>query len=124
MSHPYAKNALLTADGGGLTTEERLELALRDPEAPGAFTAGQARNITQNRIRSAMAELAHGNIENVHHWLARVAETSPAKAVELFIELAQFNLPRLKAVAVDVRSTDGSVKTLSVSELEKIVSEQ
>jgi len=119
----FAQHTLLTSDGG-LTTEERLELALRDPTAPGALTQAQAKNVTQNRIRSAMAELAHGNIENVHKWLGRVAEESPAKAVELFIELAQFNLPRLKAVAVDVRSTDGSVKTLSVNELEKIVSEQ
>jgi hypothetical protein len=119
----YAKHALITADGG-FTTEERLELALRDPNAPAALTQGQAKQVTQNRIRSAMAELAHNNIENVHAWLAQVATQSPAKAVELFIELAQFSLPRLKAVAVDVTSRDGSVKTLSVNELERIVSEQ
>jgi len=88
-----------------------------------------AREYTQDPQELALdgllrERLAHGNIENVHKWLGRVAEESPAKAVELFIELAQFNLPRLKAVAVDVRSTDGSVKTLSVNELEKIVSEQ
>lgn len=120
----YAKHALLLADGSALTTEERLELALRDPGADNALTQAQTKAVTQNRIRSAMAELSHGQIEKVSGWLDRVAEHSPAKAVELFIELAQFNLPRLKAIAVDVRSTDGSVKTLSVSELEKIVSEQ
>lgn len=120
----FARHALVQDDGMGLTTEQRLQLALLTPDAPGALPQGTVRNITQNRIRSAMAELSHNNIENVHRWLGEVARISPAKAVELFIELAQFNLPRLKAVAVDVRSSDGSVKTLSVSELEKIVSDQ
>lgn len=132
----YARHALIRDDGTGLTTDQRLELALREPNAPEAMKQGQVRVVTQNRIRSAMAELAHGNIENVHGWLQQVAtgvpatESSPGtrpdpkSAVELFMQLAEYSLPKLKAVAIDVRSSDGSVKQLSVSDLEKIVSEQ
>lgn len=132
----YAKHALITKDGDGLTTEERLDLALSDPQHPAALSQGQARGVTQNRIRSAMAELAHGNIEKVDRWLTMLAEGSfdekgkclttpnPRAALECFMELAQFSLPKMKAVAIDVRSSDGSVKQLSVSDLEKIVSEQ
>ena len=123
-THDYGNRALVLEDGTGLTAEQRLQLALITPEAPGALTQGVARAVTQNRIRSAMAELAHMNVDNVHQWLQQVAAQSPAKAIELFMELAQFSLPRLKAVAIDVRSSDGSVKTMSVADLEKIVSEQ
>lgn len=132
----FAQHAQINADGTGLTTEQRLELALRDPNAPAAMSQGQVKAVSQNRIRSAMAELAHGNIDNVHHWLRQLAEgifdaegkcvsrPDPKGALEAFMELAQFSLPKLKAVAIDVRSSDGSVKQLSVADLEKIVSEQ
>jgi len=119
----YAQKALTFADGTGLTTEQRLELALSDPTAPAALTQHEVRGITQNRIRAAMSELSHQAIPKVQAWLDQVAEQSPAKAIELFLELAQFTTPKLKAVAVDVRSSDGSVKTLSVKDLESIVAE-
>lgn len=133
---PFARHAKVNEDGTGLTTEQRMQLALITPEHPDAMKQGQVRAVSQNRIRSAMAELAHGNIENVNQWIQNVATGSydsegkcvvrpdPATAVSLFMQLAEFSLPKLKAVAIDVRSSDGSVKTLSRSDLEKIVSEQ
>lgn len=132
----FAQHSVINADGTALTTEERLEIALRDPTSPDAMTQPQVKAVTQNRIRSAMAELAHGNIEKVDRWLTALAEgvfdangkcvsmPQPRAAIDAFLELAQFSLPKLKAVAIDVRSSDGSVKQLSVSDLEKIVSEQ
>lgn len=132
----FGKNARLFDDGTGLTSEARMQLALIEPGNPNAMGQGQVRAVTQNRIRSAMSELAHRNIENVHAWLQQVANGTPATettpgtnpnpraAVELFMALAEYSLPKLKAVAIDVRSSDGSVKQLSVSDLEKIVSEQ
>jgi hypothetical protein len=133
---PFGTYAKSFDDGTGLTSEQRLQLSLIEPQNPNAMGQGQVRAVTQNRIRSAMAELAHGNIDNVNAWIQTVAagvfdaegkcivRPDPARAVELFMEMAQFSLPKLKAVAIDVRSSDGSVKQLSVSELEKIVSEQ
>ena len=120
----FARHATIEADGTALSTEQRLNLALIAPDDPRALTQGVTRQVTQNRIRAAMAELAHGKIERVSAWLEDVARTNPAKAVELFMQLAEYSLPKLKAVAIDVRSSDGSVKQLSVSDLEKIVSEQ
>lgn len=134
--HRFGQHTLIQADGTALTTEERLDLALRDPAAPAALTPHQVKGITQNRIRSAMAELAHGSIDDVKKWMTQTAEglrdsdgkmvsmPNPKAAVELFLQLAEFSLPKLKAVAIDVRSPDGSMKTLSVADLEKIVSEQ
>lgn len=132
----FGKHALINEDGTGLTTEERLELALRDPTAPQALTQQAVRGITQNRIRSAMAELAHGQIAKVAGWIeetatglknsdgAYITRPDPAKAVELFLAAAEFSLPKLKAVAVDVRGNDGNTKTYSLAELQSIVSEQ
>lgn len=110
-----------------MTTEQRLYASLIGdlPQGdPRALTPMQAGKMTTARIRYAMAELVGLNVDNVHRWLAEVAKDSPAKAIELMIELAQFSVPKLKAVSVDMTSSDGSVKTFSIAELEKIVSEQ
>lgn len=140
MDTRFGKHALISKDGTGFTSQERLDLGLTEPQHPAALSQPQVKAVTQNRIRSAMSELAHGNIENVHKWLQQVAEgiaveqadgstkmvslPNPARAVELFLSLAEYTLPKLKAVTVDVRSKDGSVKNLSISDLESIVSEQ
>ncbi len=132
----FGKHAQINEDGTGLTTEQRMQLALLEPGHADALPQGVVRGVTQNRIRSAMAELAHGKIDKVAAWLEQVAtgiadskgqmltRPDPAKAVELFMQLAEYSLPKLKAVAIDVRSGDGSVKQYSITDLEKIVSEQ
>lgn len=127
----FARHAQIQDDGTGLSTEQRLQLALITPDDPRALSQAVVTKITTNRIRSAFAELAHGNIEAVNNWLQKVADgipgetkPDPARAVELYMEFAQFCLPKLKAVAIDVRSPDGSVKTMSINELERIVAEQ
>lgn len=136
MTTPFGKNALINEDGTGLTTEQRLSLALLDPENPSALKQGVVRSITQNRIRSAMAELAHGQIDKVAGWIQQTAEgvknsdgayltrPDPAKAVELFLAAAEYSLPKLKAVAIDVRNDKGDVKSYSLKDLDSIVSEQ
>lgn len=136
MDTRYGANALVNKDGTGLTTEERLELALSDPKDPRALTQHVTKAVTQNRIRSAMAELAHGQIDKVAGWINQVAEgvqtadgnyltrPDPGKAVELFLQAAEYSLPKLKAVAIDVRDDRGDTKTYSIKELESIVSEQ
>ena len=119
----FAHDALAN-NANVLTTEQRLALALVGDTSPRALTVSRAGQLTKARIRYAFAELADMNVDNVHRWLSEVAQQSPAKAIELFMELAQFSLPKLKAMAIDVRSSDGSVKTLSYADLERVVSEQ
>lgn len=115
------------AAGISISTQQRLDMALSDEPArvnhPLALTQHQAKKVTQNRIRSAMAELSHGNIDKVNEWLHEVGEKDPARAIELFMDLAQFTLPKLKAIAIDVKSTDGSVKTMTVAQLEAMVAQ-
>jgi len=108
------------------STETRLRAYLVGDMTPGkALTSARAGKVTRERIRFAFAELAALNVDNVHRWLGEVAQQSPAKAIELFMQLASYTLPQLKATAIDVRSGDGSVKNLSYAELAaKIVSDQ
>lgn len=132
----FGKHTLINEDGTVFTSEERLQTALTDPLNPVALTQNQVRGITQNRIRSAMAELAHGQIGKVAGWIQQTAEgvknsegayltrPDPAKAVELFLAAAEYSLPKLKAVAIDVRGEKGDVKTYSLKDLESIVDEQ
>lgn len=124
MPHEFARNALVV-DDIQLTTEERIRLGLDKPAHPRALSQGRIAKVTTNRIRYGLAQLIDMNIEKADGWLDEVAKDSPAKAVELLIELAQFSLPKLKAISVDVRDSGGGVKNYSVAELEKlVVSEQ
>ena len=126
MAHDnFAQFALVDEDAGiTATTEERLNLALTAPDHPLALSQREAKKITANRIRSAMSELSHGKIEKVSEWLDRVAHDNPAEAIRLFMELAQFSLPKLKAIQIDVSSSDGSVKSMSVSQLEAMLGDE
>jgi len=86
--------------------------------------------VSRSRIRRAWAELTQGNMEDVERWLHQVAEgitdettgqrltnPNPKEALLIFIEMAKFTTPQVKAVAIDVH--DGkSVKRMSIAELE------
>jgi len=70
---------------------------------------------TQNQIRQAFHQLASQNIDAVQTWLHTTAQDSPAKAIELFIELAKFSLPQLKETAVTV-TQNGTQRTYKSSD--------
>lgn len=112
----------LHGDGLNMTSEERLVHSLvGDIPQEHSLTIRQANGITTARIRYALAELANMNLDNAHRWLNEVAKDSPKAALELLMALLEFNVPKVKAIAVDVRSGDGSIKTLSMKELEERV---
>jgi len=125
-------------------TEERITRSLdgtMPAHAPrgAVLSVGKIDNVSRARIRRAFAELAQGNISAVEEWLHQLAEgrpdqvidgnrvpgarPDPATAIQLFIELAKFTLPQVKAIAVDVTDKTGS-RRLSLAELQSIVSEQ
>lgn len=109
--------------GVHIGTEQRLTLATSPATAahPLALTQGQARKVTQNRMRQAMAELTNGKIDRINQWLEEVASKDPARAIELFMELASFSLPKLKSVEVSVAAPGQDVKQYTVAQLEALV---
>lgn len=118
MTEEFARRTVADKHGDLLSTEQRTALSLVKPTHPMAMSQTLLKAVTQNRIRSSMAELAHGNIDFVNDCLHKVALDSPAKAIELFIELAKFSLPQMKETAVTV-TQNNATKTYTIAELEQ-----
>lgn len=80
---------------------------------------------SKENVRRGFALLVEDNLDAANAWLAEVGKENPAEAVRLLISLAEFTMPKLKAVAVKVQDPGGGpARTLSISDLERIVSEQ
>lgn len=47
-------------------------------------------------VRKNFQELFDGNISNVQEWLDKTARDNPAKALELFLKLSEFVVPKAK----------------------------
>jgi hypothetical protein len=80
-------------------------------------------------IRRALRDVAEGNAHRVQEWLDRVAETDPAKAMDLWLALLRFVTPTLQAAAIaDItppKRTSEQLLRLSDEELlERIVHSQ
>jgi len=113
-----------------LPSEERRALSLVQPDHPAALTTARLDRVSISRIRDALAQLAHGEINNVRAWIRLVAagdanrEPNPAKATELFFELMKFSVPQVKAAIVqNIGNPDTPLRELSMDELNKIVNE-
>jgi len=118
--------------GVTLTTEQRTEMTLAGtlPAHIKPLSTTKIDAVSRSRIRRAWAELTQGNMEDVEKWLHQVAEgitdemtgqrltnPNPREALLIFIEMAKFTTPQVKAVSIDVN--DGkSVKRMSIAELE------
>jgi hypothetical protein len=120
----FARHDIATKQGLSLTTDERIQLGLENPDAPHALKLRIADKVTNSRIRYAMSQLLNENLDNMNKWIREVAAQSPKAALELMIELAQFTTPKLKAIAVQVDDRSANPQNMSISELEKLVSEQ
>ncbi len=129
----------ISRNGVTIGSEERIERSLNGtlPAHIPPLKTTKIDAVSRSRIRRAFAELAQGNMEEVEQWLHQVAEgitdettgqrltnPNPREAITLFIELAKFTTPQVKAVSIEV--SDGkSVKRMSIAELEaSIVGEQ
>jgi len=94
--------------------------------------------VTRSRIRYGVSELVNGNIDNVQRWLQEIGNgikdpyddskfivaPRPRDAIELFIELLQFSVPKMKSISVDVKDKGGNMKQYSMSDLQTIVADQ
>jgi hypothetical protein len=117
----FGTGALVSRDGTQLSREERIKLGLEIPGDPRAFGLRKIDGITASRLRYALSELVALNIDNINVWIQQVAAQSPKAAIELMLELAQFSLPKLKAIAVQVDDRSANPRQMSVADLQKII---
>lgn len=61
---------------------------------PNGRPKGAKGKITQ-RMREAMEELQERQFENVENWLTQVAAEDPAKALDLFLKMNEYVMPKL-----------------------------
>jgi hypothetical protein len=81
---------------------------------------------TAPKVRACVNELLVGNLENADYALRQLFAANPKVGLELFIELAQFTMPKLKAVAVqvdDLGGNGGSARSLGFAQLQQMLSE-
>lgn len=66
--------------------------------AAGRKTGGRTKG-TPNKVttdtRALISELAEKNAHNVQSWLDTTAKESPGKALDLYIKLLEFSVPKL-----------------------------
>tara|TARA_R110000824_G_scaffold380565_1_gene572999 strand:+ start:1487 stop:1813 length:327 start_codon:yes stop_codon:yes gene_type:complete len=60
----------------------------------GGRTKG-TQNVKTKSIRDSYQKFIENNVEKFEEWLDRVAETNPAKAIELVSNLSDYVLPKL-----------------------------
>jgi hypothetical protein len=49
-------------------------------------------------LREAFALLVNGNLSRLQEWLDRVAEENPRNAIDLYLRMTEFVLPKLQRV--------------------------
>jgi len=119
----FGANALVGAeDEFQMASEQRIQRSLTHPGESRTLPVGKVNNIILARIRYALADMSFTLQDEVLGWIRQVAETSPKEAVELYLELVQFSVPKMKAVAVSVQTTDDKpARELTLAELQAMV---
>ncbi len=74
---------------------------------------------TAPKIRHLVNELLAGNLQRADEALQDLFKLNPKQALELYIELAKFSLPQLKAVAVQVDDRTDNTRSLSIAQLQQ-----
>lgn len=81
-------------------------MALNKRKTIGTGLAGPGRPVgSPNRataeVREALVELAVGNVPRLQEWLDRVAKHNPKAALEIYVKLLEFCLPKLARITVE-----------------------
>ena len=52
-------------------------------------------NKSTQDVREAIAKFAQGNVHKLQQWLDQIAQTDPAKAASLFLQVIEYHIPKL-----------------------------
>lgn len=74
---------------------------------------------TARKIRGMVNELLAGNMQNADAALKSLFVANPKVALEIYTELMQFSMPKLKAVAVAIDDRSDNPKTMDFAALVK-----
>lgn len=103
---------------GPLPKEVKLEQSLANPQMPGAYAPSTLKAITTARIRHQFSNLIASEMDNLKSALGELKAENPKVYIEKLTEVAEFALPKLKSVEVDVSANNESARTLSIAQLQ------
>lgn len=52
-------------------------------------------NKSTRDVRLAIAQIAQNNVQNVQRWLERTARKQPGRALDLYLSLCEYHIPKL-----------------------------
>lgn len=102
---------------GALPKEEKLEQSLAQPDLPGAYAVSTMKAIATARIRNQFSNLIASEMPNLKEALGELKKENPKVYIEKLTEVAEFALPRLKSVEVDVSANSESARALTMDQL-------
>lgn len=103
---------------GQLPREEHIEASLKTPNAPGALKIGTINNVSKARMRHAFAQVLALEVPHIQDALRELQRENPKVYLEKVMELAEFSLPKLKSVEIDVSANAESARSLSLADLQ------
>lgn len=108
---------------GQLPREEHIVKSLAQPEAAGALTLGRINNVSKARMRHQFANVLALEIPHIQEALRELQKENPKVYLEKVMELAEFSLPRLKSVEIDVSANAESAKNMSLADLQRALTD-
>lgn len=109
------------------STEPKTEQELieqRRASLPDALSEQQLARVSTGRVRYALSQLAQNNVKNVQAWLdAVVVCEGPARALELYLKMIEYCVPKLSRTEVKVEDAAGNtaVAQLSIEDLQDLI---
>jgi hypothetical protein len=76
---------------------------------------------TAPKIRALTNELLAGNLANADWALKQLFATNPKEALKVYLELCEFTMPKLKAVAVAMDDRSENPKALGFAQLQAML---
>lgn len=98
------------------TSAEPVKAARKKPPAAGRGRKKGEINHTTRDVRLAVGMIAERNAGKIDGWLARVAKKNPAKAIDLYIKLIEYHIPKLSRQEI-VKPDTGPPRILDSSQL-------
>ena len=103
---------------GQLPREAHIEASLAQPNAPGALSLGRINNVSKARMRHQFAQLLALELPQIQTALAALHAENPKVYLDQVMALAEFSLPKLKSVEIDVSANSESARSLSLADLQ------
>lgn len=108
---------------GQLPREEHIVESLKAPDAPGALTLGRINNVSKARMRHQFAQLLALELPQIQKALATLHGENPKVYLDQIMALAEFSLPKLKSVEIDVSANAESARALSLDDLQRALTD-